>query len=113
MTSRFVLGTVTFGSQLGEADSLRLGHAAVGQGISFFDAGSVHCSSDGDQALAQQAAKVLGTMTLGSQLSEADPLRLGHAAVGQGISFFDAGSVHCSSAGYQTLAEQVVKVLAQ
>ncbi len=110
MTSRFVLWTVTFGSQLDDAASLRLGDAAVERVFSFLDAAGVHYSWAGYQALAQQAVKTLGTVTFGSQLNDADLLRLGDA-VEQGFSFLDAAGVHYSSAGYQALAQQAKKTL--
>ena len=42
MTSRFVLGTMTFGSQLNEADSLQLIDFALDHGITFLDTANVY-----------------------------------------------------------------------
>ena len=53
MTSRFVLGTMTFGSQLNEADSLRLIDSALDQGITFLDTANVYNLGLSEQIVAK------------------------------------------------------------
>ena len=53
MNHRLVLGTMTFGSQLDEAESLRLIDAALDYGISFLDTANVYNMGHSEEIVAK------------------------------------------------------------
>ncbi len=88
--ARMVLGTMTFGGQVNEADSIRILHAAIDGGINFIDTANVYNKGVteeyvGKGLLGRRGKVVLASKVFGKMGDEADLQGLSRAAIRRGI----------------------------